>query len=57
MQLTKWLVVFVDVPNQVSSLYAVSTPSVIRPTMVVSSANLMMVLELCVATQSWVSRE
>ena len=38
-------------------LYAVSLLSVIRPTIVVSSANLMMVLELCLATQLWVNRE
>ena len=31
--------------------------SVIRPTTVVSSANLMMVLESCLAMQSWVNRE
>ena len=29
----------------------------IRPTTVVSSANLMMVLESCLAMQSWVNRE
>ena len=30
---------------------------VIKPTTVVSSANLMMVMEVCVATQSWVNRD
>ncbi|KAK6302017.1 hypothetical protein J4Q44_G00280700 [Coregonus suidteri] len=36
---------------------AVSSLSVIRPTTVVSSPNLMMVLESCAATQSWMNRE
>ena len=40
-----------------SSLKVVSLLSVIRPSTVVSSANLMMVLELCRAKQSWVNRE
>ena len=38
--------------GQVSDLLDVSLLSVIRPTTVVSSANLMMVLELCLAMQS-----
>ena len=41
----------------ISSLYAVSSPSLIRPTTFVSSANLMMVLESCMASQSWLNRE
>ncbi len=40
-----------------SSLWAVSSLSVIRPITVVSSANLTMTLELCVAVQSCVYRE
>ena len=39
-----------------SSLLAVSSLLVIRPTTIVSSANLIE-LEACVATQSWVNRE
>ena len=46
-----------DVWALTSSLYAVSSPSVIRPMTVVSSANLTMTLELFVATQSCVNRE
>ncbi len=40
-----------------SSLWAVSSLSVIRPITVVSSANLTMTFELCVAVQSCVYRE
>ena len=40
-----------------SSLEDVSSLLVNRPTTVVSSVNLMIELEACVATQSWVNRE
>ena len=40
-----------------SSLKAVSSLSVSRPTTVVSAANLMMVLESCLDMQLWVTRE
>jgi hypothetical protein len=39
-----------------TSIYAVSS-SVIRPITVMSSADLMMVLESCAAKQAWVNRE
>ena len=41
----------------ISSLQAVSSSLVIKPTTVVWSANLMIKLEVCLATQSWVNRE
>ena len=41
----------------ISSLYADSSLLVIRPTTVLSSANLMMELVSCKVTQSWVNRE
>ena len=48
--------VAVLVPHyQVSDLLAIGC--VIRPTAVMSSANLMMVVEACLPVQSWVKRE
>ena len=38
-------------------MLAFSSMLVIKPTMVVSSANLMVDLEACMATQSWVNRK
>ena len=40
-----------------SSLQAISLLLLLKPTTVVSSLNLMIELEACMATQSWVNRE
>ncbi|KAJ8353357.1 hypothetical protein SKAU_G00209240 [Synaphobranchus kaupii] len=46
-----------ETDDGITTIEAVSSLLEIRPTTVVSSANLMTVLEFCVATRSWVYRE